>query len=250
MPVQGLLQKANLLQNEGLAFFDFISKHKIQHCAFLTTKPLNYSITYSYGFDAESIFSSISTLDFWTGTIPEKNKIYTFSTINNSINIILQLFSPELKEVMEEVSIIRLSDNSIFILGNQKINNSIISDIKLVKFEKTPKKQNSFSTFNKNLIIKNYDLSFTNFVEDFFITKKLNSNLIKIFSETVYKEIQLRLFFSFNDYSSITSNTLKNYKITIQELKELPYKLIKTHIISILNDVLPVDEDNIIIAEV
>ena len=29
MPIQGLLQKANLLQSEGLAFFDFITKHKI-----------------------------------------------------------------------------------------------------------------------------------------------------------------------------------------------------------------------------
>ena len=48
MPIQGLLQKANLLQSEGLAFFDFITKHKIKYCAFFKRFSLHYAITLAH----------------------------------------------------------------------------------------------------------------------------------------------------------------------------------------------------------
>lgn len=250
MQIQGLLQKANLLQSEGLAFFDFITKHKIKYCAFFKRFSLHYAITNSFGLDAGTIINSLSTVDFWNGTIPCSNQVYKSSNQDGSINSFLQLFSSELKEQIKTLSIIKLEDNSIFIIANTDLSADIISDVKIINLENYKRaERNTLSKFLPEIQIKKYSLGFDSFIEDYLKVINADEKYIPVFSEAIHKEIQLRLYNSFKDYSCIKCISDNQYEFQIQETHSLPLNLLKTHIISLLNDVICAEEDNISLIE-
>lgn len=250
MPIQGLLQKANLLQSEGLAFFDFITKHKIKYCAFFKRFSLHYAITNSFGLDSESIINSLSTVDFWNGTIPCSNKVYKSSNQDGSINTFLQLFSAELKDQIKLISILKFEDNSIFLIINSDITQDMISDLKNLNLENYKRSEkNTLSKFLPEVEIKKYTVTFDSFIENYLKVTGADEKYNSVFFNAINKEIQLRLYNSFKDYSCIKCLESNKYEIQIQETHSLPLNLLKTHIISILNDIISIEEDNISLIE-
>ena len=71
----GLLSRASTMDNKPLpvlAFSDFINKYSLKTCALLEPEGADYIVTDSIGFDAYSIITSKSTIDFWEGICKER----------------------------------------------------------------------------------------------------------------------------------------------------------------------------------
>ena len=101
----GLLSKANLVDlNTRLAFSDFIINNNIKFFAIFEKLNQDYLIKNSLGFDGNSIFESISTVDFWNGICKENKSIYNFNSLE-STNPLLQFFSIKIKDDIKSVSV-------------------------------------------------------------------------------------------------------------------------------------------------
>jgi len=249
MPGQGLLRKANLLQSEGLAFFDFIAKHKIQYCAFFKPHNQEYLAYRTFGLDAESILMSVSSLDFWNGTIPNAKTVYCFNRTENTINSILQFFSAPLKDKLEKISVYRTSDNTLFILGNAELSKDIINDLNIIKFVDTDIKTKA-KLFALSTAVKSYKITFSDFINNFLQLKNKRTDLTLQFYDTITTEIENQLLRSFCDYSSIKKVSDTEYLLKLQEKHSIPDNLIKTHFISLLNEIIPVDNEEVTFLEV
>lgn len=153
-----------------ISFFDFITRYSLPHCAIFTKCDNNYIISKSAGFDGDSIISSLSTTDFWEGSI-NKNKWTFFSRSNNSIVTILQFFSKPLKDKIEFVGTYFENDRILFLAYDKAIlpsaeMNAISANFKLIDFLKP-------SDFLKSKPIEtpidtiafNYENALNNFVE-------------------------------------------------------------------------------------
>lgn len=92
------------LEQAGLSFFEFVKKYNFSHCAIFERVNTFYVFSHSYGFDGDTILQSISTSDFWEGTV-EENKWNFFSRDENNLNTVLQFFSMNLKTSLPYVNI-------------------------------------------------------------------------------------------------------------------------------------------------
>ena len=96
---------------------------------------------------------------------------------------------------------------------------------------------------------KKYTVTFDSFIENYLKVTGVDEKYNSVFFNAINKEIQLRLYNSFKDYSCIKCLESNKYEIQIQETHSLPLNLLKTHIISILNDIISIEEDNISLIE-
>ena len=146
----GLLSRANTLDemksNPGLAFSDFIIKHSLKTCALLEKKDSNYQVVNSIGFDAESILSATSTCDFWDGICKNSGQIYSFS--DSGKTQLLQLFSFNLKDNLQELSVYKNSSSKI-LLSSGKITEAAAKD-----FESINNNKHKNNILNLNPLIK------------------------------------------------------------------------------------------------
>lgn len=127
----GLLSMASHLDykpKQGLAFSDFILKYNYKYCALLQKSENDFSIINSIGFDGKSIISSISTPDFWSGICTQKNIVFNFSTKDNTISPLLQLFSLQMKENISEISVMQNNEERILLVINSTITQEAVKD--------------------------------------------------------------------------------------------------------------------------
>ena len=90
----GLLKKSLYAsENRGLDFFEFTGKYNLEMCAILKNTDGEYRIQNCVGFDGESICLSVSTVDFWEGTINQANKGFSFNTDSSDALPFFQFFS-------------------------------------------------------------------------------------------------------------------------------------------------------------
>jgi len=93
----------------GLSFFDFTKKYSLPHSAVFTECNSFFVFSAASNLDGDTILQSISTSDFWEGTV-ENNKWTFFSKEESNLNIILQFFSDNLKSKINFVNIYRNND--------------------------------------------------------------------------------------------------------------------------------------------
>jgi len=103
----------------GLSFFEFIKKHNLSHCAVFERVNTFFVFSHSYGFDGDTILQSISTSDFWEGTV-EKEKWNYFSRDENNLNTVLQFFSVNLKTKLTYVNIFPSKDRILLVAYDTK----------------------------------------------------------------------------------------------------------------------------------
>ena len=217
----GLLSKANLVDlNTRLAFSDFIINNNIKFFAIFEKLNQDYLIKNSLGFDGNSIFESISTVDFWNGICKENKSIYNFNSLE-STNPLLQFFSIKIKDDIKSVSVCKC-DNNILMLCNQEITNSILEDFSNLDFEEKltdiSKLENLIA---ENSNIYNIELDFDEAIQTFIYTNLNKKEYSKKLSESLFNELSNRIFFQFNipDASvKLFDNKIKtvfisNYKI-------------------------------------
>lgn len=232
----GLLSKvSNLDLSEKLTFSDFVISNSIKTCAILDKLNNYFSIQNSIGFDSNSIISSHSTNDFWDGICSKRNSIYTFSKNDNSINCLLQLFSFQMKESINSLSIYRTND-LIFLLINQEITSKIISDLLII--------ENIYPTFcklNFNTLINSknaykFEISFEMLLNSYknnelsSILNELTNRFLCFYSNlnqcTRISQDKIRLFFIEND-SFNEKVFIKNIKLNLSEVIDNQIESIK-----------------------
>ena len=99
-------------QNIECSFFDFCNEHNFSTAAIFSRFGDTFVITKSIGLDATSIVTSVSSKDFWDGTIGFEKTCRTYK--NEGLVGFYQLFSKELKEKIATLHFSRTNDDSIF----------------------------------------------------------------------------------------------------------------------------------------
>ena len=173
----GLLTKANLIgddsftdsltdaaveqKHKSLAFSDFVKTNNLQICALFEFNQESFCIKNSIGFDLESLQKSVSTKDFWAG-ISE----------NNDVNVFRQFFSSQLNEKIKTVNVIKLNENSFFMLCNRVPNQNLKNQLMALDTSKLNEEFFYIFTFHEtkikiclidnSLIQENYKTAFFN----------------------------------------------------------------------------------------
>lgn len=236
----GLLSRANTLDelksNPGMAFSDFINKHSLKICALLEKNKSNYYVTNSLGLDAESIISATSTADFWEGICKNSGQIYNFK--DEEKRQLLQLFSFNLKDNLQELSVYKNKASQILICSGMLTNNAI-KDFELIS---PLQHQNNYFNLNslikENSVILLLKINFSEAIKAYYISNKDKISDLDLFSKSLMNELYNRFSCRYN----ISDTTIQNNQFTIKTViitnKEYSVELITHHIILNLKEVL------------
>lgn len=110
----GLLKKAEYFLQSDICNFEKIArKYTLDKLALFVKDGNNFFISYSYGFNKESITKSFSTCDFWNGTVnTDKWNVYE----KEDLIPFLQLLSSDDKFNIEKIYIKRINNESIIFI--------------------------------------------------------------------------------------------------------------------------------------
>lgn len=233
----GLLSKANLFETEAvsaqrLAFSTLIKKNNIQSVALLTETNGFYQIINSFNFDISCIINSYSSIDFWNGIITQSNKPFVLTKQDNSINSLYQIFSLDLIDILNKVTVIRNSNNNILILCNSEITDQIINDFSNLDINYS--EQITYSNFDNSKNYYKYQVHFDdiNFYENYSEERK------KLIFTAILNECLNRINFLYiNDNLSCIYNS-KTIRIIFSNSNSLNSNLFINHLKLNLGDIL------------
>ena len=223
----GLFKKSLMVSNnDGLDFFNFSSRYSFDFCAILSENEGIYCVEQSAGFDGLSICNSISTKDFWNGIITMKNELFQFSLDKNNIQPFYQFFSPELKDKINTLNVIKYDDNKIlfFSSSDKKLDvDSIINDAKAVN---TFNEKLSLSEDNNDYYL--YQFDFSQAVESFINASKKKDNFERL-NTALSLQIYYNLLHNFPLPSRVVHSSMGQFKIAFVLKEEIPFELISNH---------------------
>ena len=241
----GLLSRASTMDNKPLpvlAFSDFINKYSLKTCALLEPEGADYIVTDSIGFDAYSIITSKSTIDFWEGICKEKGQLYIFS--GDEKTPLLQLFSINLKDKLSTLSVYKNSAGKI-LLYEGKLSEEAIKD-----FENVNKSDHQINVLTLNPLLKDgsfvllFKLDFSEAISSFYESQKNKIDFSsEVFNNSVMNEIYNRFACQYNISDSTIKLAPYGIKTVIFTDKNYSVDLITQHIILNLREVLDTSAD-------
>lgn len=113
-------------------YHSFSKKVSLRQSAVLVPFGKRFFMRYEHGFDADSIFKSVSSVDFWNGTIPQRQQWYTVTKEN--LEPFYQLFSDDIVGKLTHLhikSFTILADvpiKAIIIATDEEIDQELISN--------------------------------------------------------------------------------------------------------------------------
>ena len=112
----GLLSRAapRMQKPAYASFSDLCRDFGILHGSLFEITDGSFAASACTGLDAQSIALSVSSPDFWNGTIGIDTSIKTFSKTLGNLAAFYQLFSPRIKERLSSVHFFRLSSDIVF----------------------------------------------------------------------------------------------------------------------------------------
>ncbi|WP_315326913.1 hypothetical protein [Treponema socranskii] len=112
----GLLSRAapRMQTPSYVSFSDLCRDFGILHGSLFEITDGSFAASACTGLDAQSIALSVSSPDFWNGTIGVDTSIKTFSNPLGNLAAFYQLFSPRIKERLSSVHFFRLSSDAVF----------------------------------------------------------------------------------------------------------------------------------------
>lgn len=250
----GLLQKTiNLSTKQKISFSQFTKKHNVSLCAVLTKSEQEFLITASKGFDCISIVSSVSSADFWEGTIKEKNKWYSF-TNNAQMLPFYQFFSFDQKDKINSIHIYFTNENKILLICDNNANSLIenqdfISDFNLIDFN--IKEQINFDQFekSKNEIANKYCIDFSKSIESIIKNNLRKTEYADILKNTIYNQFDSCLKQLFNQPNYVCNKNNGIFNILYITQNEIPINLLRAHLVNSFKSFLQDEADKIIIEE-
>ncbi|MGI5115484.1 hypothetical protein [Treponema sp. SP13] len=111
-----LAAAAPLVQKTSYASFSKLCKDfHIRHGAVFQMTDGSFTMSGCTGLDAASAVLSVSSSDFWDGTIGKDPSVKSFSKPAGNLTAFYQLFSPRIKEKLSCLHFLRLSSDAIFV---------------------------------------------------------------------------------------------------------------------------------------
>lgn len=231
----GLLSKTlSLADSNKIPFKQFTKKYNISLCAVFSKFDNDFVITDSTGFDGISIISSISSSDFWNGTIKNKNEWQHYNS-NEEMLPFFQLFSFNQKDKITGISI-RYFENKIFMAcSTEKVNftasEALTKDLLNLSFENNA--QLNIEQFNrgKDVTIYKYKYDFSTAL-NFHIQKSLRkTEYTEIIYETIAKELLNFLEKCFPSPHIVSRTTKNSINIIYCNSSNVPFELLKAHLV-------------------
>ena len=113
----GLLAKAqDLSLIKPQSFQNWARSNNFEHCGLFCCIEKTLVLKSAYGLDVESIASSVSTLDFWNGTL-NQDMFLSLKSEDLSFKNYLQFFSEKYKNSISYISLLRLKiKDNLYIL--------------------------------------------------------------------------------------------------------------------------------------
>lgn len=235
----GLLSRASTLDETEklpeLAFSDFIIKHSLKICALLDQNASNYVVINSVGFDARSIMSATSTIDFWNGICKEAGKCYYFEGTDKSP--FFQLFSLNLKDCIRTVSVYQNSRSQILICEG-KLTDAAAKDFEYVNCEPHSNKIPALNPLiKKNTVVLLLKFDFSEAVQNFLSAENQRLELTEVFSNALMSEVYNRFTCVYNLPDATVKAGTTGIKTIFVSGKAYSIELIKNHIILNLKEV-------------
>ena len=222
----GLFKKSLMAsENRRLDFFEFTGKYNLKISALLKNINGNYRINNCIGFDGKSVCLSVSSTDFWDGTISQINKLYTFDAASSDALPFFQFFSKELKEKISKIQILKTQNNSIFFLCNSSIkeDSDLIADLEAVEY--TPitfeTKKDSAKNFD---FAQSFEINFSEALESFVLA---NSKHDVQFSKVILNELYYNMTNNFQNPDKLDYSDDGIFILYIKH--ELPVELLYNH---------------------
>lgn len=237
----GLLSRASTLDqplsNPGLAFSDFINRHSIKACALLEKQNNDYVIANSIGFDALSILSATSTVDFWEGICKTSGQLYNFSDSDKTQ--LLQLFSFNLKDSINEISVYKTSAEKI-LLCIGKVSEQAVKDFELVS--DVPHKNNYLALnplIKDNSVVLLFNIDFETAVKSFYENEIQNKVVsYDAFVKSISNEVYNRFACRYSNSDTTIHNNSHSIKTVLITEKTYSVELMTQHILLNLKEVL------------
>ena len=235
----GLLSKAsNLdenLQTPGLAFSDFVIKYSLKICALLDKNASNYVVINSAGFDARSIMSATSTIDFWEGICKEPGKVYFFEGPDKSP--LLQLFSFNLKDSIKDISVYKNSKSQILIC-ERKLPEAAGKDLENITCEPHENKIPALNPLiKKNTVVLLLKFGFAEAANGFLNAENKNTELTDVYFKALMNEVYNRFTCVYNLPDATVKSGIDGIKTIFVSGKAYSIELITNHLFLNLKEV-------------
>ena len=234
----GLLVKAIQANNKSFfSFQEWCEDNNLHHAGIFCPVHGMMLLTHAYGIDSQTIEKSVSSKDFWNGTLKD-NEVHSFTKNDNNFYDFLQFFSFDLRSKVSTINLLKFDeDNSTgyfsvlinFTITEETpiaINKNILSKIKLVNkyesFDFTKEKE----TIDSNIIENNYTLYTMNLKSS--VATSINSENLP--EENIKK--------AFPSPSLVSFKEISNLKIAYCNISNIDLALLQNHINLLLNDLL------------
>lgn len=202
-----------------LDFFEFTKKYNLNICAVLEKYNDIYAVSECIGFDGLSIIQTISTPDFWNGTIPTKNQWYRFQTGDDTISPFYQFLSFDFKEQIDNIYIYYCEENDKILMicshNETDLSNDaeLLEDFRLLVKEPETEIENEKIEISIDSQIMKYSIEVEKAVKTFLALNLKNLNYMEYFKQVLYKEIwyDLQMFFNRHYYVYHTSAAKFNF---------------------------------------
>lgn len=248
----GLLARAQQSTTKTFSSFqDWARSKGYDHCGILSPVHGMMVITHAYGIDSQTVANSVSSKDFWNGTLSQSKPIINYSKSDNDFYNFLQFFSFDLKNSISHISFVKLSsidDQSLLMIFNNDSDKEI--NIKQSDIENLAlTNQNINTDYNKykseiSIAAKNnkyslYTLSFEDLIENSIKTIQLPEENIKHkIIECVKEEIFDLLSKAFSAPSFVSVKNSSTLKIAYLNESNIDEMLLQSHIGLVLSETL------------
>ena len=204
----GLLAKTEKLMGAGkISFSAFIKENGISRCAVFSPADNYYVITHSFGLDLNSLISSKSTKDFWKGITEDEDRWYDFYSLDHSVNVLLQLFSDNIKDLTSEINVCMHNEKILLVIKEKDERlemDSIFENFKTLVFD--PEVYVPEYKEISNPIENIFKLDFSNFFKLTSITLILSEKSFIYVRQNMKNEIIRWIFSAFLENSEIYFN--------------------------------------------
>ena len=111
----GLLAKAeNAKKNDIHSFQEWASRNGFEHCGVFSQIHGMMVLTNAYGINSHTIANSVSSKDFWNGTLNTEQRIYNYKKTDQEFYNFVQFFPFEIRSSISGISFIKTGENKNF----------------------------------------------------------------------------------------------------------------------------------------
>ncbi|MBR0155597.1 MAG: hypothetical protein IJM22_05940 [Treponema sp.] len=245
----GLLARAQKSVADSYSTFQQWAKsYGFEHCGVFTLVHGMYVISHAYGIDSQTIANSVSSKDFWSGTLDSKETVFNYSKDDQNFYDFLQFFSFDIKNEICHISFVKFNqggEQAILMIFNmdssKKINISLSDTAKLNLSERAKnlslsKKDTDVS---KNAEFQMFTLSLSESVESSIKSVQLpERSIYNCVLECIYDEITDLMSDAFPLPDIVAFAEPASVKIVLTNKSSIDELLLQSHINLLLTDLL------------